>query len=64
MHKYEHGDYVFALKIFTRAPHLFNHVPDFPLLTFQHVVQMVDLFSENSHLLLQLLSPESPHREL
>lgn len=47
------------------APHLFNHVSDFPLLAFQHVIQMVDLFFENSHLLLQLLSPKkNPQRQL
>lgn len=48
----------------TCAPHLFNHVPDFPLLAFQHVVQMVDLFPENSHLPLQLLGPKNTRREL
>lgn len=46
------------------AFHLFNHLSDFPLLAFQHVIQMVDLFFQNSHLLLQLLSPKVAHRQL
>lgn len=43
------------------SSHLFDHVSDFPLLAFQHVVQMVDLLLENGNLLLQLLCPEQRH---
>lgn len=38
------------------ASHLLDHVSDFPLLAFQHVVQMVDLLFEDRHFLLQLFS--------
>lgn len=48
-----------SYNVYTCESHLFNHVSDFPLLAFQHVIQMVDLFFENSHLLFQLLSPKS-----
>ena len=53
-----------ALEFHRRVSHLFNHLPDFSLLAFQHVIQMVDLLFEYSHLLLQLLSPKIVHRQL
>lgn len=63
-HKYAARNPVFAFSVATCGPHLFNHVSDFPLLALQHVVQMVDLLFQNSHLLLQLLRSESPRIDL
>lgn len=60
----EDGDNVFALQSHTCSSHLLDHVSDFPLLAFQHVIQMVDLFFEYGHLLLQLLSPKNTHSML
>lgn len=42
-------------RIFPRFPrHLLDHLPDFPLLALEHVVQVMDLLPERGHLLLQL----------
>lgn len=42
--------------------YLFDHVPNFPLLTLQHVVKVMDLLLECGHLFLQLSTPEITRR--